>query len=190
MWHRGGVGGNRGKSIEDLLAVVRGLHARGIGTPESTVVEGRSAGAWLAAMAASQAPDLIASLILEAPFLDVTAATHESPLPLSKWDESEWSPNVPNLSPLNVMTDKFRAKTLTLIPIKDQLVPMSGTLEWIRRGRCATKSPDRFAIDLLKGETHEGPLTSSDEVETFALKVAFILRSIDKESQTSQDRRN
>jgi len=73
--------------------------------------------------------------------------------------------------------------------MKDQLVPMSGTLEWIRRGRCATKSPDHFVIDLLKGETHEGPLTSSDEVETFALKVAFILRSIDEDSRTSQARR-
>ncbi len=189
MWHRGGVGGNRRKSIEDLVAVIRALHAHGIGAPESTVVEGRSAGAWLAAMTASLVPNIFASMILEAPFLDATATTQANPLPLSKWDESEWSTKDPDLSPLHVMTEKFQAKTLTLIPSKDQLVPMRGTLEWVRRGRCATNSPDHFAIDLLKGETHEGPLTSSDEVETFALKVAFILRSIDEDSRTSQDRR-
>jgi prolyl oligopeptidase len=70
-WHRAGMGPNKQRGIDDLLAAARHLVAAGLAAPGHLGVKGVSAGGLLAAAAFVQGPELFAAAECTSPLLDM-----------------------------------------------------------------------------------------------------------------------
>ncbi len=70
-WHRAGMGANKQRGIDDLLAAAGHLVAAGLAAPGRLGVKGVSAGGLLAAAAFVQSPELFAAAECTSPLLDM-----------------------------------------------------------------------------------------------------------------------
>ncbi|MDO5058873.1 MAG: prolyl oligopeptidase family serine peptidase [Neisseria sp.] len=70
-WHRAAQGKRKHKSTDDLLAVVRDLHARGLGSPERTALQGGSNGGLVVASAFVREPQNLGAMVCEVPLTDM-----------------------------------------------------------------------------------------------------------------------
>ena len=70
-WHQAAQGVNKHKSVDDLLAVVHDLAARGLSTPAHIGLQGGSNGGLVAASAFVRAPQSMGALVCEVPLTDM-----------------------------------------------------------------------------------------------------------------------
>lgn len=70
-WHRSAQGVRKHKSVDDLLAVVRDLAARGLSSPARIAVQGGSNGGLVAASAFVREPQHLGALVCEVPLTDM-----------------------------------------------------------------------------------------------------------------------
>ncbi|KAL1505073.1 hypothetical protein AB1Y20_008833 [Prymnesium parvum] len=86
-WHAAGRRGGKGAGVADLLACAAALRRRGVAS--RLALEGRSAGALLAAAAANGAPRAFCALLASVPFVDPLGTLQDGSLPLTanEWEE-------------------------------------------------------------------------------------------------------
>ena len=70
-WHQAAQGVNKHKSVDDLLAVVHDLAARGLSAPAHIGLQGGSNGGLVAASAFVRAPQSMGALVCEVPLTDM-----------------------------------------------------------------------------------------------------------------------
>lgn len=70
-WHRAAQGVHKHKSVDDLLAVVRDLAARGFSSPKHIGLQGGSNGGLVVASAFVREPENIGALVCEVPLTDM-----------------------------------------------------------------------------------------------------------------------
>lgn len=121
-WHRAARGETKLVSAHDLNTVVEGLHARGIGTPATTAVEGWSGGALVAAAAVARRPELYGALVgIAGPYdivnawaiagydFDAASTVHDEARREGLWNDGEY--------PSPAWTHGERAAAVALSPV-------------------------------------------------------------------------
>ncbi|SDM66937.1 prolyl oligopeptidase family serine peptidase [Actinomyces ruminicola] len=77
-WHLAGTGAGRRRVVEDLVAVLDSLVARGVAAPNTIALYGSSAGGLLAGEVLARYPERIGAAVLEVPLTDMRRYTHLS----------------------------------------------------------------------------------------------------------------
>ena len=77
-WHQAAILKNKHKSVEDLLAVVHDIHARGLSTTEQTGLQGGSNGGLMVLAAMVDEPDSVGAVVAEVPLADMLRYPHLS----------------------------------------------------------------------------------------------------------------
>lgn len=77
-WHHAAQGVHKHRSVDDLLAVVADLSARGLSMPKRIAVQGGSNGGLLAAAAFCRQPENLGALVCEVPLTDMLRYPHLS----------------------------------------------------------------------------------------------------------------
>jgi prolyl oligopeptidase len=94
-WHRGSMRKNRQQPFDDMQAVLRDLHRRGISSPQHTGIMGRSNGGLMVATVMQQAPDLMNAVVVGGPLIDMLNF-HELP-PGGTWTAEYGDPRDPEM---------------------------------------------------------------------------------------------
>jgi len=92
-WHQAALNENRQLAFDDFAAVARDLHARGISSPETLGIYGRSNGGVLTSVTVTQHPELINAAVIESPLIDMLRY-HEMPAGAS-WIGEYGDPRIP-----------------------------------------------------------------------------------------------
>ena len=96
-WHRGAMRKNRQQPFDDMQAVLRDLHRRGISSPRHTGIMGRSNGGLMVAAVMQQTPDLMNAVVVGGPLIDMLNF-HELP-PGGTWTAEYGDPRDPDMRP-------------------------------------------------------------------------------------------
>ena len=89
-WYEQGRQAHKTNSFDDFVAVVRGLHARGLSNPDRTAIRGSSGGGLLVGAAINRAPGLCRCVIATVPFVDVLSSMMDPSLPRTTFEYQEW----------------------------------------------------------------------------------------------------
>jgi prolyl oligopeptidase len=96
-WHRGSMRKNRQQPFDDMQAVLRDLHRRGISSPQHSGIMGRSNGGLMVAAVMQQAPHLMNAAVVGGPLIDMLNF-HELP-PGGTWTAEYGDPRDPEMRP-------------------------------------------------------------------------------------------
>ena len=89
-WHAAGRRERKRNSAADLLTVARALHRWGYATPRRTAAQADSAGALALAAAVHAEPRCVGAAVLRSPFVDLSGASLDPSLPLTREEYAEW----------------------------------------------------------------------------------------------------
>ncbi|MEO1201088.1 MAG: prolyl oligopeptidase family serine peptidase, partial [Pseudomonadota bacterium] len=70
-WHSSAMLKNRQQPYDDMIAIVEDLHRRGISSPETTGIMGRSNGGLMVAAVMMQRPELLGAVVVGGPLIDM-----------------------------------------------------------------------------------------------------------------------
>lgn len=182
-WHEQGKGLNKLNSIEDFLASIRHLESLGYCAPGNVTAWGSSAGGLIAAAAMTRSPASFRSVILDAPFLDVTGAMLDPQLPHTLREYEEWGnpaepgvlPYLRSYSPYDILKEQQYPPILLLHNLPDQIIPADRSFCWARHLRRLKTDSNPLILRFNQNGTHARPADSAAELEEEALRYAFAL---------------
>ncbi|QEY24139.1 S9 family peptidase [Neisseria animalis] len=178
QWHQAAQGLHKHKSVDDLLAVVRDLGARGLGSPAKTALQGGSNGGLVAASAFVREPQQIGALVCEMPLTDMlrypllsagASWTDEYGNPL-KYDvcRDYWAAQ----SPYHNLSDgRDYPPALITTSLSDDRVHPAHALKFYAKLRKNAPQSWLYAPD---GGGHTGNGTQQDAAEELACVLVFL----------------
>jgi len=89
-WHDDGRMMHKKNTFTDFVACAEYLVAKGYGSPDKLVIEGRSAGGLLMGAVLNLRPDLFRAAVVGVPFVDVINTMLDESLPLTVGEFEEW----------------------------------------------------------------------------------------------------
>ncbi len=169
-WQQGRLLSKR-STFTDFVAVARHLVTTGVTSAEALAVRGMSAGGLLMGAVASMAPDDVALVVAEVPFVDVVSTMLDDTLPLTVAEWEEWGdPRDPEhyaylkgYSPYENTPGPRRPALLVTASRHDPRVSVHEPAKWVARMRAEEKSrPTERGLPLLLhtamgGAAHTGP---------------------------------
>jgi oligopeptidase B len=180
-WHAAGRGAHKKRSVEDLVAVTKGLQEHLQVSPTSTILYGRSAGGWLVAHTAITHTALCSGIILDAPLLNVAGAVASPHAPLYYRELAEWG-NVhaaQKISAINLAsTQSLPLHIFLSVPMKDSLISPEETLSWALKTRCRQQDGYAMVLHTMPNTDHDGPTTLQDVRTLESLQRGFTTQVI------------
>jgi oligopeptidase B len=180
-WHAAGRGVHKRRSIQDLVAVTKGLQEHLHVSPGKTIIYGRSAGGWLVARAAASHTDLCSGIILDAPLTNLVEAVSSPNAPLHYRELAEWG-NVHTAQKISAThlasTQPLRLHIFLSVPMKDSLISPDETLAWAFKTRCRQQDGYGMVLHTIPTADHEGPTTLQDIQILGALQREFTTQVI------------
>lgn len=163
-WTEAGQGRQRDRPLADFVACARHLVRSGSVRAGAIVAEGHSAGGWLAAAAAQQAPELFAATLLHVPYLDVltdlmnpdsSMAPMEREVSGDPLADPEALARLLTLDPYrNLPAQGARAVHLTAV-MADARIPWRGVVKFAARAAAGGAAP--LVVHLAEEGSHWGP---------------------------------
>jgi prolyl oligopeptidase len=171
---------NKRRSIEDLRAAAETLQQR-LAIPASlTFATGRSAGGWLISKTALTYPQLFGGIILEAPLLDLRAATAHPSTPLYHQEIYEWGKDaaqqLSTLPTAGVADIPFHVATL--VPLRDALISNQEAVHFALAARCSVPSNKKVLVMELPNSGHLGANNRHEQREWEDLQVGLITAAL------------
>jgi oligopeptidase B len=160
-WYRDGMLLAKKNSFTDFLACARQLAAQGWTAPGRLLARGSSAGGLLMGALANLAPDAVAGIVAEMPFVDPLNTILDPSLPLTVTEWEEWGnplesadvyAYMKSYSPYENVTPQRYPAILALASLNDARVPFWEPLKWIARLRAVAPDGDY----LLRTEMEAG----------------------------------
>ncbi|XP_048858635.1 prolyl endopeptidase-like [Brienomyrus brachyistius] len=194
-WHQAGSFLQKYKGLEDLASCIHHLYQLGVSQPALANLSTRSAGAVLAGALCNQYPELLRTISLQAPFLDVLGTMQDPSLPLTIEDRGEWGDpladthqrdTVASYCPChNIKPQRYPSMLITAYE-GDRRVPLAGVLRYAERLVAAahadvggaitagSKTPPSVILDLQPGGDHFGPDNLEASLNETARQLAFL----------------
>ncbi len=180
-WHRAAQGIHKHKSVDDLLAVVRNLHERGLSSPSRTAIQGGSNGGLITASAFVREPQAIGALVCEMPLTDMLRYPYLSAG--ASWTDEYGHPGQPEftaalaeLSPYHRLSDgQTYPPALITTSLSDDRVHPAHALKFYAKLR--RSSPRTWLYAPVNGG-HTGNTTQEDSVTEFACILQFLNESL------------
>jgi oligopeptidase B len=185
-WYTDGSRLAKPTTFTDFVACAHALAATGWTAPDRLVARGASAGGLLVAALANLAPDAVAGIVAQMPFVDPLTTMLDPTLPLTVTEWEEWgnpvdSPEayacLKSYSPYeNVVPVKYPA-VLAVASLNDTRVLVREPLKWIARLRAVAPDGDYLLrTDMSAGHTGRSGRYDAWREEAFVL--AWIIRLI------------
>lgn len=180
-WHRAAQRKNKYKSVEDLVAVVRDIAARGLSSPARIGLQGGSNGGLITAAAFVRAPESIGALVCEVPLTDMLAYTQLSAG--ASWIDEYGDPDNPDektalasLSPYHHLSDgrKYPPALITTSFSDDRVHP-AHALKFYAKLR--TISPQSWLFAPQSGG-HVGNTTQTQTAAELAGVLYFLQQNL------------
>ncbi|MBF0804026.1 S9 family peptidase [Neisseria sp. 19428wB4_WF04] len=176
-WHRAAQGIHKHKSTDDLLAVVRDLHTRGLSSPAHTAIQGGSNGGLVTASAFVREPQTIGALVCEMPLTDMLRYPYLSAG--ASWIEEYGHPEHPQsaaalaaLSPYHRLSDgRTYPPALITTSLSDDRVHPAHALKFYAKLR---RSSPRTWLYAPADGGHTGNTTQEATAAEFACILQFL----------------
>ena len=181
-WHAAGRGARKRQALDDLIACIELLRSGAtIAAPLPIILRGRSAGALLAARAMIEKPELLAGVILDAPFLDPIGTLLDPLRPLNARETAEWGdPRNPRdlaalqqLSPYASIRPGGGPPVLLFASLFDREVPIAEPLKFTARLRAARTADAPVLLSLDRNSDHTSSATPNLFTERQQLMQSF-----------------
>ena len=174
-WHRAAQGKYKHRSVDDLLAVVRDLAAKGMSSPGRIALQGGSNGGLVTAAAWVREPEAVGALVCEVPLTDMLNYTRLSAG--ASWideygdpDNEEMRPYLLKLSPYHQLdAAKSYPPALITTSLTDDRVHPAHALKFYARLRESGQDSWLYAAD------HGGHTGNGTQAET-AAELAVVLQ--------------
>jgi prolyl oligopeptidase len=167
---------NKRRSIEDLRAAAETLQQRLTIPASLTFATGRSAGGWLISKTALAYPQLFGGIILEAPLLDLRAATAHPSTPLYHQEIYEWGKDAAqqlSTLPTAAVAD-IPFHVAALVPLRDALISNQEAVHFALAARCSAPSNKKVLVMELPNSGHLGANNRHEQREWEDLQVGLI----------------
>ena len=187
-WYTGGKLANKPNTFSDFVAAARHLIAKGLTKPGRIVIQGGSAGGMLMGAAANLAPELLAGVIADVPFVDVLNTMLDAELPLTPPEWLEWGNPITDAgafaairsySPYDNVAAKRYPPILALGGLTDPRVTYWEPLKWTARLRARMTGGGPILCKTNMGAGHGGAPGRFDRLEDAALQYAFALACVE-----------
>lgn len=182
-WYEQGKLAHKHHSFEDMVACAQGLVALGWTRKGQIVLEGGSAGGLLVVGAAQRAPEWLAGVVAEVPFLDVLNTMLDPTLPLTVGEYLEWgNPQqrqayrwIASYAPYeNIRQGPFPPLWMRTSE-EDAQVPAWEALKFAARLRDHQTAPSPVLVHVDRGVGHAGSTGRFDALDERARTMAFML---------------
>ena len=174
-WHIAGSGTDKLQGMRDLNIATRTVQNHLGLKADVTLGLGTSAGGWLMIRTALENPQLFAALILEAPLIEPSLG--DSPLTTFNLDSLEWHASEKHSYSTNLKDYKSAhlfPRVLTLLPLRDSVIPASTTLAWLNELACIKARPVQDFIYVDYGGEHSHASSAEAQTTWEALTHIFI----------------
>jgi oligopeptidase B len=183
-WYEGGKLLNKPNTFGDVEAVARFLIGGGTTTPDQLVLRGGSAGGLMAGAVMNQAPELLAGVVAQVPFVDVLTTITNPALPLTVTEWEEWGNPIEDesvyrvmrsYSPIDNISEQMYPSVLATAGLNDTRVSYWEAAKWVQelRQQSISDQPILLWTDLESG--HGGPSGRYQAWREEARILAYIL---------------
>lgn len=185
-WKQAGAFKNKIKTLEDSVAVVKGLSDQGLSSPDQIAVRGYSAGGLNAGFIATHAPQAVKAIVARSAFVDLINTMTDVNIPLTTQEFNVWG------NPIDSKEDYFRMKSYSPydntpdqeypaiyahISLHDSQVGYWESLKWIAQLRDHQKGTAPLLIELLIEGNHGGGAGEAEDALN-AREQTFILNQL------------
>jgi len=181
-WYEQGKLLAKKNTFGDTLACARHLVRAGLAAPGKVAIRGGSAGGLCVAACATIAPDDIAAVVAEVPFVDVvtTMSDPSRPLTVTEWEEwgdprvEPWASYIASYSPYdNIAARPYPAMFVTA-GLNDPRVSYHEPAKFVAKLRhLSPETPAVFTCEM--GAGHGGPSGRYERWREEARTLAFLL---------------
>lgn len=185
-WYDAGRLQNKQNTFTDFLACLNHVISSGISSPQQIIIEGGSAGGLLMGAITNLAPEKVAVVIADVPFVDMLSTMLDDSLPLTLQEYEEWgNPNDPQdysymkqYSPYdNVQPAKY-PKMLISAAWFDTRVGYWEALKWANKLRANNLGQNPILFRMLYHEGHTGSTDRNKSLQSYADTCAFALKAV------------
>jgi oligopeptidase B len=187
-WYLDGKLEHKHHSFEDFVASARSLVASGVTTAGQLAATGGSAGGLLMGASVNLAPDELACVVAEVPFVDCLTTMLDPSLPLTATEWEEWGDPISSeaayrwikaYSPYdNVRAERY-PEMLVTGGLNDPRVGYFEPTKWVQKLRAAhPDNRDRVLLRVEMSAGHSGPSGRYQSWKKRSLVLAFVLDAI------------
>ncbi len=186
-WYENGKLEHKTNSFSDFVACARRLIDSGYTRKGAIVAQGGSAGGMLMGAVVNMAPELLAGVIAQVPFVDVLNTMLRADLPLTPPEWLEWGNPIEDAaafarlagySPYDNVKAQDYPPILALAGLTDPRVTYWEPLKWVQRLRATMTGGGPVLLKTQMGAGHAGASGRFESLEETALEWAFALMSV------------
>lgn len=183
-WHDAGRMMNKKNTFTDFIACAEYLLARGYGSKDRFVIEGRSAGGLLMGAVLNRRPDLFHAALVGVPFVDVINTMLDESLPLTVTEFEEWgNPKekpafeyILSYSPYDNIADKSYPNILVRTSFNDSQVMYWEPAKYVAKMRALRTDHNLLILKTnMNPSGHSGVSGRYDRLKEIAFDYAFFL---------------
>jgi oligopeptidase B len=191
-WYTDGKRLTKKNTFTDFVDCARFLIAEKYTSPGNIVIHGGSAGGMLVGAAVNMAPNLLAGVIADVPFVDVLSTICDETLPLTPPEWTEWGnpiddPEVydymASYSPYDNVTAQDYPHILAMAGLTDPRVTYWEPAKWIAKLRYLNTSDATLLLKTNMDAGHGGASGRFDRLKEVALEYAFALKATGRFSE-------
>ena len=189
QWYEDAKFGKKVNSFHDFIAAGETLISENFTAKGNIVIMGGSAGGLLVGATANMAPDLLAGVIADVPFVDVLNTILDDTLPLTPGEWSQWGnpieskeafDNIASYSPYDKVEKKDYPAMLVTGGVSDPRVTYWEPAKWVAKLREYKTDDNILLLRTNMSSGHFGKSGRFAALEDAARSYAFALKAVDK----------
>ncbi len=187
MWYEASKFEGKPNSFHDFIAAGETLVEQGYTSAGQIVIHGGSAGGLLVGAVANMAPDLLAGVIADVPFVDVLNTILDASLPLTPGEWSQWgNPNdtkeefdtIMGYSPYDNVTAQNYPAMLVTAGVSDPRVTYWEPAKWVAKLRTLKTGNNALLLKTNMTSGHFGKSGRFQALEDAARGYAFAMKAV------------
>ncbi|WP_223428638.1 S9 family peptidase [Tateyamaria pelophila] len=188
-WYEAAKFDRKVNSFYDMIAAGQTLAAEGYTSQGQIVIQGGSAGGLLVGAVVNMAPDLLAGVIADVPFVDVLNTILDDTLPLTPGEWSQWGNPIENedafadirsYSPYDNVVPQAYPAMLVTAGVSDPRVTYWEPAKWVAKLRATKTDGNALLLRTNMTSGHFGKSGRFAALEDAARSFAFALKAVGK----------
>ncbi len=189
QWYEDAKFGKKVNSFHDFIAAGETLIKQSFTSKGNIVIMGGSAGGLLVGATANMAPDMLAGVIADVPFVDVLNTILDDTLPLTPGEWSQWGnpieskqafDDIANYSPYDKVEKKNYPAMLVTAGVSDPRVTYWEPAKWVAKLREYKTDDNILLLRTNMTSGHFGKSGRFAALEDAARSYAFALKAVGK----------
>lgn len=185
-WANAGALDKKRKTLEDTVAIIKGLSEKRLSTPSRIAFKGHSAGGINVGFIANEAPTSLKALVASAPFVDVLNTMSDVTIPLTTQEFVVWGNPIESAkdyryiksySPYDNIRKQPYPALYAYTSLRDSQVPYWESTKWVSRLQLHQTGANPIVIRIHMAGSHVGTV-GEEAMLARSEEQAFILSQI------------